>query len=138
MQRAHQNTLENYAPVVAMAIVNGLTFPITTAASLVAWSVGRMLYIRGYSSGHPEKRSLGGAISHLADLPLFVMCFVSAHKMCAARSTARASRVIRAVIKRTKSINTSNASSTCARHARGNRLLVFVVAHRNERRARVP
>jgi len=81
VQRAHQNTLENYAPVAAMAIVNGLTFPITTAASLVAWSVGRVLYIRGYSSGHPEKRSLGGAISHLADLPLFVMCFVSAHKM---------------------------------------------------------
>jgi hypothetical protein len=24
---------------------------------------------------------VGGMISHLADLPLFVMCFVSAHKM---------------------------------------------------------
>jgi glutathione S-transferase len=81
VQRAHQNTLENFPAVAVMAIVNGVVFPIATAATLVAWNVGRILYIRGYASGAPEKRQLGGLISHLADLPLFFMCFATAKKM---------------------------------------------------------
>ena len=62
------------------ALRNGLAYPIASAGLLGTWTVGRILYINGYGSGNPDKRMLGGAVSHLADLPLIVMAFFSAHK----------------------------------------------------------
>jgi glutathione S-transferase len=40
-------------------------------------------YINGYSSGNPDKRTAGALVSHLGDLPLVIMSFVTAHKMLA-------------------------------------------------------
>ena len=70
VQRAHQQTLEWLAPVMCLTASNGLVFPLAAAASCGVWTVGKLLYIQGYSSGDPKGRHLGGAIAHLGDLPL--------------------------------------------------------------------
>ena len=63
-QRAHQNTLESFPAVAALAVVDGLIFPVTTAACVGIWCIGRVLYINGYCTGLPEKRQLGGMLAH--------------------------------------------------------------------------
>ena len=35
--------------------------------------IGRVLYARGYASDGPKGRSTGGAITHLADIPLMLL-----------------------------------------------------------------
>jgi glutathione S-transferase len=84
VQRAHQQTLEWMAPVMVMTAANGLVFPIAAAQCCAVWTVGKILYINGYSSGDPEKRQVGGLISHLGDLPLIIMTFVAGHKLLTA------------------------------------------------------
>ena len=81
VQRAHQQTLEWLAPVQALTLANGIAFPIASAALCGAWTVGKFIYIQGYGSGNPDKRHLGGAIAHLADLPLIIMTFFAANKL---------------------------------------------------------
>jgi glutathione S-transferase len=81
VQRGHQNTLENYAPVIAMGTASGLAYPRASAILLCVWAVGRVEYIRGYATGDPAKRRLGGLVSHLADVPLFFMTFFAAKKI---------------------------------------------------------
>ena len=68
------------APVMCLTASNGLVFPLAAAASCGVWTVGKLLYIQGYSSGDPKGRHLGGAIAHLGDLPLIVMAFVAGNK----------------------------------------------------------
>lgn len=81
VQRGHQNTLESYASVLAMGCASGLAYPVTSAVLLVVWSAGRVAYIRGYATGAPERRRLGGLVSHVADVPLFFMTFFAAKKI---------------------------------------------------------
>jgi len=83
-QRGHQNTLEMFPAVAALAIVDGMVFPVTTAVCVGIWCIGRLMYIHGYSSGLPEKRQLGGLVAHLGDVPLFFMAFVAANKALSA------------------------------------------------------
>jgi hypothetical protein len=59
VQRAHQQTLEWLAPVMCLTASNGLVFPLAAAASCGVWTVGKLLYIQGYSSGDPKGRHLG-------------------------------------------------------------------------------
>jgi glutathione S-transferase len=77
VQRAHQNTLENWAPVQITMIVNGLVNPRWAALFGAVWVVGRCIYGYGYAQG-ADNRKLGGAVSHLGDLPLLVMTFHTA------------------------------------------------------------
>lgn len=81
VQRAHQNTLENWASVQVLTIVNGIVFPVTSAICNGIWVVGRFLYIQGYGTGDPDKRMLGGIVSHGGDLPLLIMTFVSGYTL---------------------------------------------------------
>ena len=50
VQRAHQQTLEWLAPVMCLTASNGLVFPLAAAVSCGVWTVGKLLYIQGYSS----------------------------------------------------------------------------------------
>merc|ERR1712194_751483 len=56
VQRAHQNTLENWASIQILMILNGLVNP-------------------RYAAGGPTGRRMGGIVSHLGDFPLLLMTF---------------------------------------------------------------
>eukprot|EP00164_Ancoracysta_twista_P000002 GFYU01000004.1.p1 GENE.GFYU01000004.1~~GFYU01000004.1.p1 ORF type:complete len:164 (-),score=52.25 GFYU01000004.1:124-558(-) len=75
VQRGHQQSLESWGPVMILAILNGLVYPRAAAALYATYSVGKAIYANGYASGGPSGRSLGGKISHLGDLPLFLLTF---------------------------------------------------------------
>ena len=77
-QRAHQNTVENIATIQLFGAVNGLLFPRFSGACLLTYAVGRVIYGHGYAGGGPEGRKLGGLISHLGDIPLFLCTLYSA------------------------------------------------------------
>ena len=77
-QRCHQQTSENIATIQLCGALNGLLFPRFAGACLMLYSVGRFLYGRGYASKGPEGRRLGGGISHLGDIPLYLCCAYSA------------------------------------------------------------
>ena len=81
VQRGHQNTIENYAPAIAMGLASGLAYPRASAILLCVWAIGRVEYVRGYATGDPAKRSLGAMVSHAADVPLFFMTFFAAKKI---------------------------------------------------------
>ena len=69
-QRAHQNTVENLATTQLFGALSGLMFPRFAGSCLVIYSVGRVLYGRGYRNSGPSGRMVGALISHLGDLPL--------------------------------------------------------------------
>ena len=81
VHRAHQQTLEWLALCQVLAALNGMVFPRTAAAFLCVWTVGKLLYIQGYSSGNPIGRHVGGLVAHMGDVPLVFMSFVSANKL---------------------------------------------------------
>eukprot|EP00929_Paragymnodinium_shiwhaense_P082958 TRINITY_DN439_c0_g1_i1.p1 TRINITY_DN439_c0_g1~~TRINITY_DN439_c0_g1_i1.p1 ORF type:complete len:144 (-),score=32.13 TRINITY_DN439_c0_g1_i1:164-595(-) len=81
VQRAHQNTLENWAPVQLLMAFNGILYPKFAAACGALWALGRIIYGRGYANGGPQGRMLGGLISHLGDLPLLIGAIVTGVKM---------------------------------------------------------
>eukprot|EP00657_Telonema_sp_P-1_P008245 TRINITY_DN2904_c0_g1_i1.p1 TRINITY_DN2904_c0_g1~~TRINITY_DN2904_c0_g1_i1.p1 ORF type:complete len:108 (+),score=38.33 TRINITY_DN2904_c0_g1_i1:134-457(+) len=66
VQRAHQNTLENFAPIQILMIVNGLLYPKLAALLGFVWVAGRVIYGIGYASGGPQGRKIGGMVSHLS------------------------------------------------------------------------
>lgn len=70
VQRAHQNALEYLPNVLALQIVMGLKFPLTAAVLGVGWSIGRLVYAAGYSSGDPSKRAPGSALAGILYLAL--------------------------------------------------------------------
>ena len=43
-----------------MLFAGGLRHPIASAAAVVVWSIGRIFYAAGYSTGDPKKRQQGG------------------------------------------------------------------------------
>ncbi|KAK9866783.1 hypothetical protein WJX84_004341 [Apatococcus fuscideae] len=72
IQRSHQNSSETIGPVMVMQALLGLYHPITAASLGVAWAIGRIVYTIGYSSGDPNKRSPGAAVSALSMIGLLV------------------------------------------------------------------
>ena len=83
VQRGHQNTLENYASTVTCGLVSGLAYPSASAALMMVWSVGRVMYARGYAEGGPSGRRTGAMVAHVGDVPLFFMTFAAAWKLMA-------------------------------------------------------
>lgn len=69
-QRAHQNTVENLATTQLFGALSGLMFPRFAGSCLVIYSVGRVIYGRGYRTNGPSGRMVGALISHLGDVPL--------------------------------------------------------------------
>lgn len=69
VQRAAQNSLENQPIFLTLLILAGLKYPVTAAVAGAIYLAGRVLYIRGYSTGDPEKR-LQGSIQYAGLLTL--------------------------------------------------------------------
>lgn len=74
-QRAHQNTLESYPSFLALLLIGGLGYPITSAVLGLIWLVGRVVYSLGYYTGDPNNR-LKGMFHFFAFLGLFITCVV--------------------------------------------------------------
>jgi glutathione S-transferase len=49
VQRGHQNYLEGNGGYVVMTLIGGLKHPIACAVGSVLWSVGSILYMKGYA-----------------------------------------------------------------------------------------
>ena len=76
-QRAHQNTLEGLPITAINMLACGTVYPLTSAALGAVWSIGRVLYIRGYATNGPDGRMVGALVSHLGDFPLMLLaCFL--------------------------------------------------------------
>lgn len=67
-QRAHQNTVENWPTTAFLLTLGGVEHPRCAAGAGLMWAVGRILYARGYTSGDPSKRIVGGITSNMANL----------------------------------------------------------------------
>lgn len=81
VQRAHQNTLEGFAAIQILMILNGLVSPINSAAFGFIWVIGRVIYGYGYANGGPSGRMVGGVISHIGDFPLMLMTLFNGLKV---------------------------------------------------------
>mmetsp|Transcript_94417 Transcript_94417/g.185167 ORF Transcript_94417/g.185167 Transcript_94417/m.185167 type:complete len:199 (-) Transcript_94417:68-664(-) len=56
VQRGHQHALETYTQFVALSLVGGLKYPVTTLAGGLLWHFARSLWAEGYKTGEPSKR----------------------------------------------------------------------------------
>lgn len=81
VQRAHQNTLESWAPIMILMLVVGLCAPKPAAAFGGIWVASRFIYGYGYATGGPQGRMLGGGLGHLGDFPLIGLAFYHGAKM---------------------------------------------------------
>ena len=55
-QRGHQQALETYPQFLALSLVAGLAFPLTTAVEGALWCVARFAWAEGYATGDPDNR----------------------------------------------------------------------------------
>lgn len=77
VQRAHQNTLETWSPLLVLLVVDGLVLPKMTAFLGVVWVAGRVLYGYGYASTGPNGRVAGAMLSYAGFIPLQFLAFYS-------------------------------------------------------------
>merc|ERR1711916_67516 len=80
-QRGAMNPHESHTAILFGLIVGGLTYPRVAAGAGFVWSLGALLYYKGYASGDPKKRySYGGGIMRLAGAVLVILPFITAYK----------------------------------------------------------
>jgi len=75
IQRAHQNTLESWAPMTILCVINGFYTPVYSSLFMITYSIGRVVYGTGYGSSGPDGRKFGGMITHLGDMPQLILAF---------------------------------------------------------------
>ena len=61
IQRAHQNSVENYPIVIGLAII-GWGFPIPAGFSLLSWAIGRVFYFNGYAHHHESRNNIASML----------------------------------------------------------------------------
>jgi glutathione S-transferase len=61
VQRGHQNTLEFMPTFLALLLVAGFQYPLVAAGFGAVYTVARIQYFRGYSTGQAAARYNGGA-----------------------------------------------------------------------------
>jgi len=59
VQRAHQNTLENYPQFLFFLTTAGLSHPVLASLAGVIYLAGRIAFAKGYYTGNPENRRWG-------------------------------------------------------------------------------
>ncbi|KAF2277946.1 glutation S-transferase [Westerdykella ornata] len=69
-QRGHQNFLENQGSAVGAMLIAGLRYPVASAVLGGIWSLGRVVYAWGYTSGG-EKGRYRGIFGQLAQYVLY-------------------------------------------------------------------
>ncbi|KAJ3765723.1 hypothetical protein FB446DRAFT_759835 [Lentinula raphanica] len=62
-QRAHLNTLEYLPALYLTTCITAYKYPILAASLCEGWTIARLVYTRDYTSGFPEKRTLGARTS---------------------------------------------------------------------------
>ncbi|XP_022294415.2 glutathione S-transferase 3, mitochondrial-like [Crassostrea virginica] len=77
VQRAHQNTLENYPSYLLLQVLSGLFAPKLAALSGLIWCAGRIAYAQGYYTGDPAKR-MRGAFAYIGLLTMLVCSIIFA------------------------------------------------------------
>ncbi|KAK0548066.1 hypothetical protein OC846_003194 [Tilletia horrida] len=70
-QRAHANTLEYQPGFLFATFVAGLKVPRIATALAFAWTISRVSYTIGYSSGDPSKRVTGAKGATFSQLALY-------------------------------------------------------------------
>ncbi|KAG8547497.1 hypothetical protein GDO81_028221, partial [Engystomops pustulosus] len=80
IQRAHQNTLESYAPFLFFLAAGGLTHPRAASLLGVTWIVGKITICVSFLCLDPKKRTRG-AIGSFALIGLFGTTICSAFKL---------------------------------------------------------
>lgn len=73
VQRGHQNMLETHYAQLWMMSLAGLKYPMATAICGAVYTVGRIVYYLGYSTGQPRKRLYGTALFGPAGFATIVM-----------------------------------------------------------------
>ncbi|KAF7342014.1 MAPEG family [Mycena venus] len=63
-QRAHQNTLENLPLLYSTTLITALKYPVFAASALGLWSLARVGYTLGYTTGDPKKRTNALSVLH--------------------------------------------------------------------------
>lgn len=81
VQRAHQNTLEVWAPISILVALNGFVMPQVSAFCGLMFTVSRIIYGAGYKSS-PEGRRVGSILYHIGcDIPLILLTFYNGYQM---------------------------------------------------------
>ena len=65
--------MENYPATIFLLSAGGMSNPKLAALLGGIWAIGRVIYMLGYGTGEPQKRSYGGYPSILAQLALLVL-----------------------------------------------------------------
>ncbi|XP_054752799.2 glutathione S-transferase 3, mitochondrial-like [Lytechinus pictus] len=80
VQRAHQNTLENYPQFLMLLFFSGLEHPRAAAGLGGLWVLSRFSYAFGYYSGDPKKR-YRGSYGYIGSIGMIVLTVRSALRM---------------------------------------------------------
>jgi glutathione S-transferase len=82
VQRGHQNSLEIQPVFLALLILSGLGYPATAAALGASFLLGRVFYIKGYSTGDPARRINPGTMLYVVGLlGLQITCLKGAYDL---------------------------------------------------------
>eukprot|EP00094_Tigriopus_californicus_P003026 TCALIF_02915-PA protein Name:"Similar to Mgst3 Microsomal glutathione S-transferase 3 (Mus musculus)" AED:0.03 eAED:0.08 QI:199/0.75/0.8/1/0.25/0.4/5/109/152 len=79
-KRSHQNTLEVYPQFLFFLATGGISCPRFCAGAGLLWTISRIVYALGYSTGKPEKR-MQGAFGYLGYFGLWGCSIYTGLKM---------------------------------------------------------